>query len=242
MTEKDRIFKQFDAGTGSFRFDDQVARVFPDMIGRSVPGYGLIVPMIGQLAERFAVPDTFIHDLGCSLGAVTLAMRRSVTAAGVHIIATDSSAAMVEGLTKILAGEGPGIPVEIVQGDIRDTSFENSSFIALNFTLQFIDPADRPDLLGRMAEGLSPGGALILSEKIRFDDEYEQARQTDWHHDFKRAQGYSELEIARKRTALEKVLEPETEAMHFERLRKAGFRRITRWFQCFGFCSFLAER
>ncbi len=80
---------------------------------------------------------------------------------------------------------------------------------------------------------------LIISEKICFEDETEQAEQTAWHHDFKRTQGYSELEIAQKRDALEDVLRPDTEAIHFKRFQQAGLGRPRRWFQCFNFASYI---
>jgi len=242
MNRKDDLYRD-DAGLpGSFRFDERVVEVFPDMIRRSVPGYDLIVPMIGQLARRYAQAGTRVHDLGSSLGAVTLAMRECIDAEGVSLVATDSSMAMTERFRRVLADRGGGAGVDVVCGDIRDTDFSRSSFVVLNFTLQFVPPGERSGLLGRIAGGLLPGGALVLSEKVRFEDAAEQARQTEWHHDFKRLQGYSELEIARKRSALERVLEPETESRHLQRLREAGFSRVTRWFQCFAFCSYLAEK
>ncbi len=244
MAHKDDIYSKDEGLPGSFRFDERVAAVFPDMIGRSVPGYGLVVPMIGQLSRRYAQPRTVVHDLGCSLGAATLAMRQRIDAEAVTIRATDNSPAMVNRFRELLArqDQGHGTPVEVECADIRDVDFSGSSFVVLNFTLQFVPPAERVGLLKRIADGLEPGGALVLSEKICFEDPGEQRRQSEWHRDFKRLQGYSELEIARKRSALERVLEPETEERHKERLAQAGFARVTRWFQCFAFCSYLAEK
>ncbi len=112
--------------------------------------------------------------------------------------------------------------------------------VVLNFTLQFLDQDQRQTLIDRIAAGMRKDGVLIISEKICFTDGQEQSDQTAWHHDFKRAQGYSELEIAQKRNALEDVLRPETEAAHFKRLAQAGFTRPRRWFQCFGFASYIA--
>jgi tRNA (cmo5U34)-methyltransferase len=95
-------------------------------------------------------------------------------------------------------------------------------------------------LLARVARSVKEGGVLILSEKVCFEDARSQQDQLDWHHDFKRARGYSDLEIARKRTALENVLEPDTAGQHAERLVRAGFNHVERWFQCFSFQSFIA--
>lgn len=238
--EQDRLFAKSRAMTSGFRFDEQVVKVFPDMISRSVPGYELVVPMIGMLARRYARPDSNLYDLGCSLGAASLAMSLAVRAGGTKIVAVDNSEAMVNRCRKVIA-ENPGaVPVDVRLQNMRDTPVENASVVVLNFTLQFLDPDQRQALIDRIAAGMRSGGALILSEKICFEDEGEQADQTAWHHEFKRTQGYSDLEIAQKRDALEDVLKPETEATHLQRFERAGFSRCRRWFQCFSFASYIA--
>ena len=115
--------------------------------------------------------------------------------------------------------------IEVRLADLMDTPFEQASVVVLNFTLQFVEPARRDSLLARIANGLLEGGVLLLSEKVCFKDPGEQALQTEWHHAFKRAQGYSDLEISRKRDALENVLVPESMERHRERLLGAGFHR-----------------
>ena len=112
----------------------------------------------------------------------------------------------------------------------------------LNFTLQFIAPDQRKTLLQNIYQGMNPGGALILSEKIVFENDDAQKLQAQLHLSFKKANGYSELEIAGKRTALENVLVPETEAAHHERLLSCGFQQVETWFQCFNFLSILAVK
>lgn len=238
--EQDRLFAKSRALTAGFRFDEQVVRVFPDMIARSVPGYELVVPMTGMLARRYAQPDSRIYDLGCSLGAASLAMSLAVRVSGIEIIAVDNSAAMVERCKHVVSEKGGGVPIDVRLQNMLDTNIRNASVVVLNFTLQFLDRQQRQALIDRIAAGMRNGGVLIISEKICFADEQEQSDQTAWHHDFKRAQGYSELEIAQKRNALEEVLRPETEAVHFKRLAQAGFTRPRRWFQCFGFASYIA--
>jgi tRNA (cmo5U34)-methyltransferase len=241
MSDKqDNLFAKSRAVTSGFRFDEQVVRVFPDMIARSVPGYELVVPMIGMLARRYAQPDSRIYDLGCSLGAASLAMSLAVRTRGVEIMAVDNSEAMVKRCEQNLAENSGPIPVDVRLENIQDTKIENASVVVLNFTLQFLDHDQRQALINRIATGMCSGGALIISEKICFEDRQQQLDQTTWHHDFKRAQGYSELEIAQKREALEDVLQPETENTHFSRLQQAGLTRPRRWFQCFSFASYIA--
>jgi len=238
--EQDKLFAKNRALTTGFRFDEQVVKVFPDMIARSVPGYELVVPMIGLLARRYAQPDSDIYDLGCSLGAASLAMSLAVRAGGTRIIAVDNSEAMVVRCAKNLSEKSGPVPVDVRLQDILETQIENASVVVLNFTLQFLDRDQRQSLINRISAGMHPGGVLIISEKICFEDSLEQQDQTAWHHDFKRAQGYSDLEIAQKRSALEDVLRPESEAAHFNRLRVAGLSRYHRWFQCFSFASYIA--
>ena len=239
-TEHDNLFAKSRALTTGFRFDEQVVKVFPDMITRSVPGYELVIPMTGMLARRYAQPHTNIYDLGCSLGATSLAMSFAVQTAGTKIIAVDNSEAMVSRFKHTLNDNQGGIPVEIHLENMVDTNIENASVVVLNFTLQFLDREQRQALINRISAGMNPGGALVISEKICFENEQEQNDQTNWHHDFKRTQGYSDLEIAQKRNALEDVLRPETEAAHMERFKQAGLRNSQRWFQCFSFVSYIA--
>jgi tRNA (cmo5U34)-methyltransferase len=242
MSQKDTLFSNQITEPGDFVFDKHVVSVFPDMINRSIPGYALIIPMIGLLARRYAQQGSRIYDLGCSLGAATLAMRQAIEAQGVEIIAVDNSEEMIDGLKDTLAQQGEGINVQTVVEDIRSMAIRDASVVVLNFTLQFVNPVDRLQLMRSIVGGLRPGGILILSEKLCFEDALEQERQTTWHHDFKRAQGYSELEISRKRDALENILKPETAREHRERLSEAGFSEVYQWFQGFSFVSFVAIR
>jgi tRNA (cmo5U34)-methyltransferase len=110
----------------------------------------------------------------------------------------------------------------------------------LNFTLQFIPIADRLAFLQKINQGLLPGGILLLSEKLKLDDDKQNTLQADMHHQFKKAQGYSDLEISQKRTALENVLIPETFSLHQQRLQEADFSSAEVWFQYFNFASLIA--
>jgi len=240
----DRIYATRQAQVSDFAFNEDVVRVFPDMIKRSVPGYPTIVENLGVLAAQFAQPGSALYDLGCSLGAVTQAMRRHVKSEGCRVIGVDNSAAMVTRCHEYLHAQDSMfqelLPYELIEGDILALDFQPASVVALNFTLQFIEPERRLELLTRIRQSLLPGGALILSEKLRFEDEAEQALLTDLHITFKRANGYSELEIAQKRSALENVMKPDSLQQHRERLLAAGFRQVTPWFQCLNFASLVA--
>ena len=224
----------------AFRFDEAVARVFPDMIERSVPGYATLVGMIGLLARELLRSGSRCYDLGCSLGAVSYAVAQAARGADVRIVAVDNAPAMIERLDRRLRSEPPGLPVRTLCADILDVDIEDASLVVLNLTLQFIAPEQRLGLLRKIHAGLLPGGALILSEKTAFDAAREQQRVDGLQQAFKRARGYSELEISQKRAALERVLIPDTVAAHRQRLKQAGFGDCVQWFQCLNFVSLLA--
>ncbi|QZN94045.1 carboxy-S-adenosyl-L-methionine synthase CmoA [Symbiopectobacterium purcellii] len=240
MPNRDTLFSVPIAHLGDWTFDERVAEVFPDMVQRSVPGYSNIISMIGMLAERFAKPDTQIYDLGCSLGAATLSMRRNIQATGCNIIAVDNSPAMIERCRRHIDAFRAATPVQVIEADIRDIVIENASLVVLNFTLQFLAPDERQTLLTRIYQGLNPGGALVLSEKFSFEDNKVGELLFNMHHDFKRANGYSELEISQKRNMLENVMLTDSVETHKSRLAHAGFQHSEVWFQCFNFGSLLA--
>ena len=240
----DRLYASPQGQVADFVFNEAVVRVFPDMIKRSVPGYPTIVENIGVIAGQFAQPNSALYDLGCSLGAVSQALRRHVQIEGCRVIAVDNSPAMVERCREYLHAQDSMfqelLPVEVLEADICQLALRPASVVALNFTLQFIPHAQRLDLLTRIRQSLLPGGALILSEKLRFADAEEHELLTDLHVAFKRANGYSELEIAQKRSAIENVMKPDSLGEHRERLAAAGFSKVIPWFQCLNFASLIA--
>jgi len=239
---KDKIFSTPTDPLVKFTFDKHVADVFPDMIERSVPGYTTTIAMIGVLAGQYVQPSSNCYDLGSSLGAATLAMRHHIKQDDVKIIAVDNSEAMIERSKKIIERDHSATSVQLVNDDILNIEIKNASVCVLNFTLQFLKIEDRSKLIQKIYTGLLPGGILILSEKITFENSEKQRCQTDWHHAFKKANGYSDLEVAQKRTALENVLIPETLEQNKKRLTDAGFQKVNLWFQCFNFVSLVAEK
>lgn len=239
-SDTDLIYSQAHKQVKNFTFDAQVVEVFPDMISRSVPGYNTIIDTIGRLSHQFVQKDSNIYDLGCSLGAATLAMRKGITAQNCQIIGVDNSSDMVKRCKMHIDAFKGNTPVTIIEGNIQDIAIENASMVVLNFTLQFIEKSHRQALLNKIADGLKPGGLLVLSEKITSQDPVTDQVLIDLHHSFKRDNGYSELEVAQKRSALEKIMLTDSVEVHHQRFTEAGFKHSSLWFQCFNFTSFIA--
>jgi tRNA (cmo5U34)-methyltransferase len=242
MSGKDRIFEGTDALPGSFEFTGAVADVFPDMLRRSIPGYDASLEAIEALARRYARPASRCYDLGCSLGAATLAMRHGIAVEDCEILAADLAPAMVDRCRSLIKADDSEVPVTVVEADVRQIEVREASMVVLNYTLQFVPLEDRLPLIERIHAGMLPGGVFVLSEKVAHEDPAVEALLVELHHDFKRANAYSDLEIARKRTALENVLVPETTAAHLERLRGAGFRHCDVWMKHLNFLSIVAIR
>ncbi len=237
---RDRLFAQPLGNISPFQFDDQVAAVFDDMIDRSVPGYRTIIDAIGLIACRVVQSGSFCYDLGCSLGAASLSVALAQKQHSCTIIAVDNAWPMLAGFQQKLRQQKIPLPVQLVCADIRDIAIQNASLVILNFTLQFVPPTDRLALLQKIYQGLLPGGALILSEKVALLEARQQSLFEALHYAFKKARGYSDLEISQKRSALEKVMIPESLPVHINRLTRAGFRSCEVWFQYFNFMSLVA--
>ncbi len=240
---KDTLYKNsLNKGGGEpvkpFEFNKRVVDVFPDMIERSVPGYPLTISMISVMADEYAQEGTNVYDLGCSLGAVSLAIQQGLKNKRCSIIAVDNSQAMIDACVETIPNEDNN--VEFKLQNVLDTEVNNASVVVMNFTLQFIPLEQRKSLLDKIYNGLLPGGVLILSEKIMFDNEAENETMNLLHHHMKELNGYDKLEIASKREALEDVLIPESIEKHIKRLNDSGFKSAFVWLKCFNFVSLVA--
>ncbi len=240
-TSTDKLYTSLASNIERFQFDEQVTAVFADMIRRSVPGYASVIAMTGVLAAEHVKADTRVYDLGCSLGTGLMAMydRLNIPC---KLIGVDNSPAMIKACEHNLASMASNNKLNTILRceDISKTVIQNASMVVMNYTLQFVEPAKRLALLKKIADGLQPGGILLLSEKLAFEDSAVDATLTRLYYEFKKHNGYSELEISQKRQALEEVLIPETENTHLQRLAEAGFTQATNWFQCLNFHSFIA--
>ena len=238
--KQDNLFASPLGNVPRFAFDEAVVDVFPDMIQRSVPGYQTIINLCGELAARYVQPNSNCYDLGCSLGASSLAIAQQVNQPDVSIVAVDNSAAMLSRCASVLEQGQTKAKIELVEADICDIEISNASLVVMNFTLQFIAIEKRQALVEKIYAGLNPGGCLVISEKLLFEPESLNQLLSELHHQFKSAQGYSDLEISQKRDSLENFLLPETLETHINRIKACGFNSASPWFQCFNFASLVA--
>ncbi|MDH5727456.1 MAG: carboxy-S-adenosyl-L-methionine synthase CmoA [Gammaproteobacteria bacterium] len=241
-SHRDQIFANQQVDLVDFVFDERVVAVFPDMIRRSVPGYDAIISNLAVFSQAYVKANTRCYDLGASLGASSLAMASSLAGRNCEIIAVDNAQAMLDQCAEVFASYAPHTKLQTLCANIQDISISNASMAVCNFTLQFIKSEERQLVINTVFNGLNPGGVLILSEKVLLANEQQNQQFVDWHLGFKRANGYSDLEISQKRAALENVLIPETVETHIQRLTHAGFSQVYVWFQCFNFVSLFAQK
>ena len=236
---RDKLFdKQIDIA--DFQFDKEVVKVFDDMVRRSVPGYDSMIQMIGLIARMYGQDNTSYYDLGSSTGAISLSIALNNNKKNNQFFAIDNSEEMTRQCKKNLENKVDNLYA--ICDDINQIEIHNASIVVLNLTLQFIDVNLRSRLIKKIYDGLNPGGVLIVSEKIHFDDKATQNQITKLHMDFKKENGYSELEISNKRQAIENVLITESKETHLKRLNDCGFIETSCFFQCLNFVSFLSVK
>ena len=236
---EDRLFAELDLGCGEFSFDENVARVFDDMISRSVPLYADVQRSVPVLADLLDHDPIKVVDLGCSTGTSLIHLVQSLPDRTLELIGVDNSAAMLAKCDEKLAKVQLQQKIETHLSDVRQFEFSDASIVLMNYTLQFIEAENRPAVLERIRNSIRSGGFLLVSEKVVHHQPRVDNALVELYFEYKRRQGYSELEISRKRDALENVLVPLTVSENIEMLHLAGFERVELLLKWFNFATFV---
>lgn len=239
---KDNVFADKQDQVKPFEFNENVTRVFDDMLNRSVPFYKETIHRQSQMARSFYQEGTRIYDMGCSHGNLGIKICDQFTDTPFTLIGVDSSRPMIDRYAARLKSADKAAGVHLVCGLLENLKIENASVVLINLTLQFLDIAKREELIQQIYQGLVPGGILLLTEKTVHPDGLMNDLEQSFYKRFKLENGYSELEISQKREALEKVLIPDTPECHEKRLKAAGFKRVSVWLKWFNFSSILAVK
>jgi tRNA (cmo5U34)-methyltransferase len=234
---KDKVFTK--PITKKFEFDEAVASVFDDMLHRSVPFYGDVKNLIVAFILQNEADGKRVLDLGSSTASFLLELYAKMGKKMV-LRGLDNSEAMLERAEKKCEAFGADIDLELA--DILSYNYENEDVITSNYTLQFIRPLERMELVNSLYKGLREDGLFIFSEKVVFKDKTFDRELIEIYHAYKEAHGYSKYEIAQKREALENVLIPFTIEENIEMCKKAGFKEVTTLFQWANFVTFVAKK
>ncbi|MCX7098154.1 MAG: carboxy-S-adenosyl-L-methionine synthase CmoA [Methylococcales bacterium] len=245
MIEQDRVFLETDRAE-DFAFDERVAKVFDNMVSRSVPFYNEVQRIQSDLVMDFLPEDGgVVLDLGCSTGTtVEYLSQHPKCPASTHFVGYDNSESMLDKARDKLSAQLAANQVTLITADLsRLPALPTCNVVILNWTLQFVRPIDREKLLTSIYEALQPGGIVLLSEKILVNDPVLNRLYIDHYLQFKISQsGYSDVENQRKREALENVLIPYRLDENYELLERAGFGRIGTFFQWFNFACLIAVK
>jgi len=236
---KDELFSDKRSAIGDFDFGRETALVFDDMLLRSVPHYAETQRMITELSIDFAQPGTRVFDLGCSTATTFVGLDPHLPK-DVAFVGVDSSPDMLKKAEEKLAQAHVSRPYELRCGVLEEVVVEDASVVILNLTLQFVRPIQRPEVIRRIAKGLVEGGCLILVEKILSPNSRLNRLFIDHYYDFKRRNGYSELEISQKREALENVLVPFHGEENRNLLLANGFSYCEEFMRWYNFCGLVA--
>ena len=241
IVPRDEVFKD-PTEIADFSFGEKVATVFDDMLGRSVPFYAEMQRMIGEIAGDFGVAGTNVYDLGCSTGNTLLHLDRTLPS-DVKVIGVDYSPEMLDRCRAKLTESGVRRPYELRRADLNQgVCIENASMVLMVLTLQFVRPLYRDALIRAVLEGLNENGCLILVEKVHGEDSIFNRLFIKYYYEMKKRQGYSEMEIAQKREALENVLIPYKLMENREMLLRAGFRYCDVFFKWYNFSAMIAVK
>ena len=244
---KDEFFKKELPDSYRFEFNDEVASVFDDMMVRSVPLYLENLQICQNLALQFYQPKSHILDLGCSTGTLLIALSRLPFPDSPHFIGIDSSPAMEKKFCQNCDKQNPDASFSFLQFPLQQLTLEKCqtikpSVVFLNYTLQFIEPTKRQNLLNLIYQILLPNGILILCEKTQANTKWQQELEEKHYVQFKKRNGYSDIEIKQKRQALESVLIPHSLENNQHQLKTAGFQQIIPVLQWFQFSTLLAQK
>lgn len=243
--KKDEVFRAEGKRARDFEFNAEVAEVFDDMLERSVPFYLEQLNMVTDIGRHFWIPGTNVYDLGCSTATMLIGMRKKLTAP-VRLVGYDNSAPMLERARQKIAQNHfeQDIAVRLCElnGSLADLHLENAGLVTMCWTLQFIRPLGRDNLIRRIYDSLANEGALIVTEKILTNNGHVNRFFIDFYYDFKRRQGYSDTEITRKREALENVLIPYQLKENLDLFQRNGFEIVETFFQWFNFAGFLCVK
>jgi len=222
-----------------FEFDEAVASVFDDMLSRSVPFYDEVRKLVIALILTEQKEGLKVLDLGSSTAKFLLDLYTKMEVK-MQLKGLDNSQAMLNRAEQKCHAFGAKIDLELA--DMLSYDYQEEDIIVANYTLQFIRPMQRMELVKKIYEGLKNDGVFIFSEKVVFKDKKLDKDLIDIYYDYKKEQGYSDYEIAQKREALENVLIPFTIEENIQMCKDAGFKNVDTVFQWSNFVTFVSRK
>ena len=223
-----------------WEFGEEVTDVFDDMLERSIPEYEEMRAACLALAFKYAQRKTAIVDLGCSRGE---AIAPLIDKFGVNnqFVGVEVSAPMLAAARQRFSGMIDAGVVTIRDMDLRTDFPQVSASVILSvLTIQFTPIEYRLRILQDVYNHLIPGGAFILVEKVIGASAELDATFVEEYYTMKRANGYTQEQIDRKRLSLEGALVPMTANWNEQSMRVAGFTQVDCFWRWMNFAGWIA--
>jgi tRNA (cmo5U34)-methyltransferase len=195
---------------------------FDEHIEKSVPFYKEGHDLIAQISDFFVPNDTVIYDIGTTTGTLVRKILNRHPDRNIHITGIDVIPAMIDYAAQKTSDQRASFEY----ANALEYSFNKSHLMVLYYTLQFIHPSVRIDLLKKIYESLHWGGGLLIFEKVRAYDARFQDYMTQLYTEFKLQNEFSPEEIINKQKSLKGILEPFSEEGNLTLLKEAGFKDI----------------
>ena len=233
------VGEDIQADNGRWHFGEDIPQHFSSHVRRSVPYYDDGHRLAVKLSDYFVQPDSQCCEIGCSTGTL-LGKLAQHHPHSVSWLGIDKEPAMIEQAHKELQLKAPQHQnMTLVDGDALLMDLPTSDLMVAYYTIQFVPPRQRQELINKIYESLNWGGGFIFFEKIRGADARFQDMLTGLYNDYKLDQGYSGDEIIAKSRALKGVLEPFSEQGNIDLLKRAGFVDIMCVFRYLNFAGFV---
>jgi tRNA (cmo5U34)-methyltransferase len=190
--------------------------------------------LAAQLSDYYIKDDSIVYDLGCSTGSFlkSLAIRHQ-NKSKIKLIGLDIVKQMINYAKKNNGDK----KINFQKKDFTTVNFKKSDLIISFYTMQFIKPKKRQELINKIYKSLNWGGAFFLIEKVRSYDARTQDQLTCIYEEFKINNNFTLKEIVNKKQSLKGVLEPFSSLANFKILKRAGFKDVSTVakFICFEF-------
>jgi len=203
---------------------------FDDHIEHSIRGYSNLLDDVVSFSRYFVQDDTNVVDIGCSTGKLThrVLKENEDHSHDAHYVGVELAEGFFGDLDEryaLISKENPWAFVDFIKDDIRNYEFNNCSLVTSIFTLQFMPPQDRKNVIQKIYDGLIDGGAFIFAEKTVCDDARVQDMLTFNYYDYKR-KSFSTEDIMNKEKTLRHMMKPNTWNELTYMLQSSGFSTI----------------
>jgi tRNA (cmo5U34)-methyltransferase len=210
---------KIEAKNANWKFNGSMVDHFEEHVRKSVPLYSEGHELITKLSDYFVKDDSICYELGSSAGTLSNKLAQHHSFRGAKFIGIEIEEDMVKKADELYNASN----LAFVCDDMNTMALEKADLIVSYYTIQFIHPKLRQQLIDKIYNRLNWGGAFIMYEKVRANDARFQDIISNLYMEYKLDQGYEPKEIIAKAKSLKGVLEPFSTEGNIDMLKRAGF-------------------